>query len=84
MAIVSITGEGPRFELELFDAQLTERARLVLPSDEPTGTDDWVQVVTANQQLVVSPLAPRVAVGGPSRAVIFDAAGKVIFSIPSR
>jgi hypothetical protein len=83
-AVVSITGEGPRFELELFDAELERSARVVLPAETPTGTEDWVQVVTRNQQVVVSPRAPRVAVGGPGRAAIFDASGKVIFSIPSR
>jgi hypothetical protein len=83
-AAVSITAEGPRFELELLDARLATLARVVLPAEQPTGADDWVQVVTRDQELVVSPSAPRVAVGGPQRATIFDASGKVVFSIPSR
>lgn len=84
LATIAITGEGPRFELFLFDAELRERARVLLPADEPTLGEDWVQVVTRNQELVASPRAARVAVGGSSRAAVFDAAGKVIFTIPSR
>jgi hypothetical protein len=83
-AIIVVTGDGPRFELLLLDAALRPLARVPLPGEAPTGADDWVQVVSANQQLVASPRAPRVAVGGPSRATIFDASGKVILSIPSR
>jgi hypothetical protein len=83
-ALVIVTGDGPRFELELLDARLEPSGRVVLPADAPTGSEDWVAVVTANQQVVVNPRAPQVAVGGPARATIFDASGKVIFSIPSR
>jgi hypothetical protein len=84
LAVVAITGDGPRFELQLFDAGLRPRARVALPAEAPTGADDWVQVVSQNQQLAVSPAEPRVAVGGPARMTIFDGAGKVLFSIPSR
>jgi len=83
-AVVMITGDGPRFELQLLDARFQPSARVLLPADAPTGSDDWVQVVTSNQQVVASPRAPRVAVGGPARVTIFDARGQVIFSIPSR
>jgi hypothetical protein len=84
LAVVAITGEGPRFELQLFDAWLRPRARVVLPAEAPTGADDWVQVVSRNQELAVSRAEPRVAVGGPERVMIFDGAGKVVFSMPSR
>jgi hypothetical protein len=83
-AAVLITDDGPRFELQLLDAQLQPTARVLLPADPPTGTEDWVKVVTSNQRVVVDPRAPRVAVGGPGRATIFDARGEIIFSIPSR
>lgn len=83
-ALVVVTGDGPRFELALLDAQLRPSGRALLTAEAPTGDEDWVQVVTANQQVVVDPGRPRVAVGGPGRATIFDASAKVIFSIPSR
>lgn len=83
IAVVVVTGEGPRFELELFDPELRRTARVLLPAEAPTGNDDWIRVVTGNQQLAVDPAASRVAVGGSTRASIFDAAGKLIFSIPS-
>jgi hypothetical protein len=84
LAVVAVTGEGPRFELLLLDHQLGQLARLVLPSDEPTGDDDWVRVVTENQSVAVAPLERRVAVGGPGRVTIFDGEGKQLFSITSR
>jgi hypothetical protein len=84
LAAVVVTGPGPRFELELVDQDLAPLGRAVLPTDEPTGMDDWVQVVTANQNVVVARAEPRVAVGGPSRVSIFDARGNLLFSIPSR
>jgi hypothetical protein len=82
-ALVEVTGPGPRFELELLNAELYRLGRAVLPSEPPTGSDDWVQVVTANQSVVVAPREPRVAVGGPDRVTIFDAGAKKLFSIPS-
>jgi hypothetical protein len=84
LAAIVISGEGPRFELELFDAALRPLARALLPAESPTGSDDWVQVVSRNQELAVSLREPRVAVGGPDRATIFDGRGRVVFSIPSR
>jgi hypothetical protein len=83
LAVVVVTGEGPRFELLLLNDQLGQLARLVLPSDEPTG-DDWARVVTENQSVAVAPHERRVAVGGPARVTIFDGEGKPLFSIPSR
>jgi hypothetical protein len=82
-AAVVITGAGPKLELELRDQELAPLGRVALPGDEPTGTDDWVKVVTENQTLACSPSEPRVAVGGPTRLLIFDARGQRIFSIPS-
>lgn len=84
LAVVLVTGEGPRFELQLFDAELHELVRLALPGDAPTGTPDWVKVVTQNQGVAVAPRDGRVAVGGPGRVQVLDARGKRLFSIPSR
>jgi hypothetical protein len=83
LAVVEVTGEGPRFELELFDSKPSLRARVPLPGEAPTGDDDWVRVVTRNQEVAVASRRSRVAVGGPERFRIFDNAGNVIFSIPS-
>jgi hypothetical protein len=79
-----VTGEGPRFELQLLDGELSQLGRVVLPAEAPTGTDDWVKVVTANQRVAVAPREPRVAVGGPERVTIYDARATPIFSIPSQ
>jgi hypothetical protein len=84
LAVVVVTGEGPRFELLLLDQKLAPRGRVVLPSDEPTGNDDWVKVVTENQSVAVARLGARIAVGGPARLSIWDDEGKQLFSIPSR
>jgi hypothetical protein len=84
VALVLVTGPGPRFELSLLDQDLAPLGRGTLPSDAPTGADDWVKVVTENQTVVVAPREPRVAVGGPSRVSIFDSHGAPLFSIPSR
>jgi hypothetical protein len=84
LAAVVVTGAGPRFELQLFDADLAQLARVVLPSEAPTGEADWVKTVTENQGLAVAPGDGRVAVGGPGRLRVLDAAGKLLFSIPSR
>jgi hypothetical protein len=84
LAVVVVAGPGPRFELSLLDQELVPLARAVLPSDAPTGADDWVKVVTENQNVVVAPRQAFVAVGGPLRLTIFDARGKPVFSIPSR
>jgi hypothetical protein len=79
LAAVIVTGAGPRFELQLLDADLKPLAQVVLPSDAPTGADDWVKVVTDNQEVVVSEREPLVAVGGPGRMAIFDAQGNKLF-----
>jgi hypothetical protein len=84
LAVVVVTGEGPRFELQLFDAELAVLGRVPLPSDPPTGGPDWVKVVTQNQGVAAAPGAGRLAVGGPDRLLVLDAQGKQIFSIPSR
>lgn len=83
LAVVVVTGDGPRFELVLLDQQLQQLARQVLSSDEPTGDADWVRVVTENQTVAVAGRERRVAVGGPGRLTIFDGDGKRLFSIPS-
>jgi hypothetical protein len=84
LALVLVTGPGPRFELSLLNQDLEPLGRGTLPSDPPTGGDDWVKVVTENQTVVVAPREPRVAVGGPLRVSIFDARGASLFSIPSK
>jgi hypothetical protein len=84
LAAVVVTGAGPRFELQLFDEDLAQLARVALPSEEPTGGKDWVKVVTENQGLAVAPREGRLAVGGPGRLQVLDASAKLIFSIPSR
>jgi hypothetical protein len=84
LAAIVVAGVGPRFELELLDAELEPSGRFSLPSEAPTGAEDWMKVVTRNQDLAVAPREPRVAVGGPERVLIFDAQGKQLFSIPSR
>jgi hypothetical protein len=84
LAVVVLSGPGPRFALELLDQELAQLGRAALPSDEPTGADDWVNAVTANQNVVAAPREPRVAVGGPLRVSIFDARGNQVFSTPSR
>jgi hypothetical protein len=84
LAVSVVNGDGPRFELQLFNNELEQLARVALPSDPPTGTEDWVKVVTQNQGVVASAREARVAVGGPGRATIFDGQGKQIFSIPSQ
>jgi hypothetical protein len=83
LALLTIVGEGPAFALELRDQDLVRRAVVPLPAEAPTGGDDWVKVVTANQNLSVSPYEGKVAVGGPSRLSVIDARGQRIFSIPS-
>ncbi|MES1185973.1 MAG: hypothetical protein ABUL60_19320 [Myxococcales bacterium] len=84
LALVLVTGPGPRFELSLLDQDLAPLGRVLLPSDAPTGSENWVKVVTENQTVVVAPGAARVAVGGPSRLSIFDGHGAQLFSIPSK
>lgn len=83
LAAVVVTGAGPRFELALLDQGLVSLGQVVLPADQPTGTSDWVKVVTENQNVAVAPREARVAVGGPKRVTIFDGRGKLLFSIPS-
>jgi hypothetical protein len=83
-AVVVVSAPGPRFELLLLDHALAQQAEVVLPADAPTGADDWVKVVTENQNVVVAAKGGQVAVGGPARVTIFDAGGKQLFSIPSR
>jgi hypothetical protein len=84
LAIVGVTGAGPAFELFAFDEQLEPLGRTPLPRDEPTGREDWAQVVTRNQELAVAPRSALIAVGGPDRVLCFGAAGNLIFAIPSR
>jgi hypothetical protein len=84
VAVVLVTGPGPRFELSLLDQDLTPLGRAPLPLDAPTGADDWVKVVTENVAVTVAPREARVGVGGPERMAIFDAHGRQLFSIPSR
>lgn len=84
LAAVVVSQPGPRFQLVLLDAQLAELAKVELPSEAPTGASDWVKTVTANQTVVAAALDTRVAVGGPGRVAVFDAAGHQVFSIPSR
>jgi hypothetical protein len=83
LAVVVVAGEGPRFELCLYDAELEPLARVALPADAPTGTEDWVKVVTANQAVAVSANERLVAVGGPDRLLVFDGEGRKLFSKPS-
>ena len=84
LAVVAVTGPGPRFELFTFDEKLAPGGRAALPSDAPTGREDWVQVVSQNQQLAVAPHKPLIAVGGPKRLLLFDERAQQILSIPSR
>ncbi|HEY6081188.1 MAG TPA: hypothetical protein VIW29_20375 [Polyangiaceae bacterium] len=84
VAVVVVAGAGPRFELQLFDSELSQLARVPLPAEAPTGLEDWVRVVTENQGVSVAARQPRVAVGGPARLLIFDALGKQVFSSISR
>jgi hypothetical protein len=84
LAVVVVTGAGPRFELQLFDADLKEVAKVPLPAEMPTGDDEWVRVVTENQGVTVASRRPLVALGGPARLLIVDGLGKQIFPIPSQ
>jgi hypothetical protein len=84
LAVAVVTGQGPRFELQLFDNELKPLGRVPLPSESPSGTEDWLKGVTENQNVVVAAGAPRVAVGGPGRVTIFDAQGTQIFSLSSQ
>ena len=84
VAAVVVVGEGPRFELQLFDAELKQQGRAELPAEAPTGGEDWIRVVTRNQGATAAAREPRVAVGGPDRVLIFDGQGSRLFSIPSR
>lgn len=84
LAVVVVTGAGPRFELQLFDADLKELANVPLPAEMPTGDEAWVRVVTENQGVSVAARRPLVALGGPARLLILDGHGKQLFSIPSQ
>lgn len=84
LALITVTGAGPRFELSLFDADLRELARARLPGEPPTGERDWLRVVTRNQELAVAPRSARVAVGGPDRLTIYDESAVATLSIPIR
>jgi hypothetical protein len=84
LAVVVVAGAGPRFELQLFDADLKELARVPLPAEMPTGDEEWVRVVTENQGVSVASRRPLVALGGPARLLILDGHGKQIFPIPSQ
>lgn len=83
LAVVAVTGAGPRFELRLFDSELKRAGTLVLPTDTPSGRENWAERVTRNQEVLVDPRRPRVAVGGPDRLQVVDEKANVIFSIPS-
>jgi hypothetical protein len=84
LAVVAVSGQGPSFELRTFDEQLKPSGRAALVADEPTGREDWVQVVTRNLELACESRGAHIAVGGPDRVVIFDARAQQILSIPSR
>jgi hypothetical protein len=84
LAVIAVSGAGPRFELRLFDEQLQPTGRAALPAEEPTGRADWVQVVTRHLEMACAPRDARVAVGGPERVLIFDGEAKQVLSIPSR
>jgi hypothetical protein len=84
LAVVAVSGEGPSFELRLFDERLEPTGRTALTAEQPTGSDDWVQVVTRNLHLTCEPRGPLVAVGGPDRVLIFNREAKQVLSIPSR
>lgn len=83
-AAVVVSGAGPRFSLVLRDKELAPLVQEPLVSEPPTGQPDWVERVTRNQEVVVAPRQPRIAVGGPDRLTIFDERGTVLFSIPSQ
>ncbi len=80
LAVVVVTGAGPRFELQLFDGDLKELAKVPLPAEMPTGDDEWVRVVTENQGVTVASRRSLVALGGPTRLLIVDGLGKQIFT----
>ncbi|RYZ04111.1 MAG: hypothetical protein EOO73_24815 [Myxococcales bacterium] len=82
LAVISVTGAGPRFELALFDGELRERGRSLLAGDAPNGESEWVRLVTRNRELAVAPRSARVAVGGPDRLTIFDGEASVVLSMP--
>jgi hypothetical protein len=84
VAVVEVTGPGPKFELELLDQDLAPIARVALAADAPTGSEGWERVVTENQAVAVAAREPMVAVGGPARVTIFDGQGHQLFSIPSK
>jgi hypothetical protein len=84
LAAIAIVGAGPKFELRLFDEKLAAAGQAALPTELPTGRDDWLQVVTRSLELACSPHADRVAVGGPDQVQIFDGRGQRVLSIPSR
>jgi hypothetical protein len=84
LAVIALVGEGPRFELRLFDEKLGAAGQAALATQAPTGRDDWLQVVTRNLELACAPHDALVAVGGPDSAQIFDGRAAVVLSIPSR
>jgi hypothetical protein len=83
-AAVLVRYPGPRFDLELRGPDLASVASVPLPSDPPNGQDDWVALVTRNQELCVAQHEGRVAVGGPDRVLVFDAQGRRLFSSSSK
>lgn len=84
LAVVAVTGAGPRFELHLFDPELEPRGTIGLSTDTPEGQAGWAEQVMRNQEVVVDPRRPRVAVGGPDRLLVVDEKSNVILSIPSK
>lgn len=84
VASVIVSGPGPSFELLLLNGELAPRARVPLPAEAPSDSEDWVPGVTENQALAAAAHEPRVAVGGPSRLLIFDGEGRQLFPKPSQ
>jgi hypothetical protein len=83
LAVVAVAGDGPRFELRMFDPELRPLGTVALRTDSPEGRDGWAERVTRNQEVAVDPQQPRVAVGGPERLLVVDERANVILSIPS-
>ena len=84
LASVLVAPGALHFDLDLRDAELRPLAQVPLPGDDPTLDEDWVAAVTENQRLAVTPGGRYIAVGGPDRLAIFDAAGQQLFFNSSR
>jgi hypothetical protein len=78
------TQQGRRWWLEIFDETLQRQRRLELPPDpSPSAGDDWVERLTANRGLSVSPDGHWVAVGGPTALTLWQGTGPAV-AIPAR